>query len=346
MLPAIGHSGGIDVIYKYTEFFVKNGHDVIIYKSIKAPNMHRYTSEIQNKVHQLYCSIKAIKSLKNKHIYDKFVFSSNNKSIRNADVIIATAWPTAYEVAQLDECKGKKYYFIQDFEIWDNPALGLGSYKLPLNKIVISSWINTQLKTSLEIGPFPIVPNGIDIEKYHNKNKKNITAQKGISFLMLNHTLKKKGIENGIKAFEQVRKSYPNAKLRAFGTCSGKNLPKYVEYFQNPSQRTIVDLYCKSDIFIFPSIEEGWGLTPLEAMACYCAVVGTKTGFVLDLGRHEQNMMISEPGDINGMVENILSLIQDNNLYKKICLNGYQTVKGLSWNCSYQKLYSLLSNRG
>lgn len=42
----------------------------------------------------------------------------------NADYIIATAWPTAYDVAKLSDKKGKKYYFIQDFEVWDDKKGG------------------------------------------------------------------------------------------------------------------------------------------------------------------------------------------------------------------------------
>ena len=94
-------------------------------------------------------------------------------------------------------------------------------------------------------------------------------------------------------------------------------MPEYIDYIQNPSQDLIVKMYSTSDIFIFPSLEEGWGLTPLEAMACECAVVATRTGFVLDLGKHEDNMMISNPGDIEDMVNNIEKLINDTKLLKK-----------------------------
>lgn len=103
-----------------------------------------------------------------------------------------------------------------------------------------------------------------------------------------------------------------------------------------------VILYSQSDIFIFPSIEEGWGLTPLEVMACGCVVVGTRTGFVLDLGIHRENMMISEPGDVNGMVVNIESVLSNPVLIKKIKEKSIETVKHLDWGKSTDKLVSIL----
>lgn len=41
------------------------------------------------------------------------------KSIPDADVVFATAWETAYTVSRLHEKKGRKYYFVQNYEIWD-----------------------------------------------------------------------------------------------------------------------------------------------------------------------------------------------------------------------------------
>ena len=96
-----------------------------------------------------------------------------------------------------------------------------------------------------------------------------------------------------------------------------------------------------ADIFIFPSLEEGWGLTPLEAMACGCAVVATKTGFVIDLGENGKNMMISEPGDIQGMVDNIFYMLQKDNL-EKISIEGYKLASSLSWTRACQKFIDCL----
>lgn len=341
IVPSLGISGGIDVVYKYVNLLSERGHDVCVYKELKATNMHRYRFEIKNDIHQIYCTAKTIlQKNKWKHENDKYVLEISNDSIRDADVIIATAWPTAYKVAELSNNKGKKYYFIQDYEIWDNPEWVKNSYKLPLEKVVISSWINSCLKKELNIGPFPIVYNGLDIKIYHHIN---VCKEEGkINFLMLNHKLEKKGVNNGIKVFEEIKKRYRNCKLCMFGMCDSDNLPNYVEYYQNPTKQKLVELYSESDIFIFPSLEEGWGLTPLEAMACGCIVVGTNVGFVPDLGLHRVNMMISEPGDIEGMINNVEELIENQELFKKIHGEMGKIIHKLDWNASVVTLENIL----
>lgn len=338
ILPGLGTSGGIKVIYKYKQLLEKDGWDVEIYSSIFANNLHRYTSPFKNIAHQIYCTGKSFAETRKKKDI-KWVLRISNKSIRNADITMATMWATAYDVALLNPSKGKKFYFIQDFEIWDNKEWGLDSYKLPLKKIVISSWINNQLRDNLNIGPFPVVMNGINQSIYFDRHIRN-TSKK--IFLMLNHPLQKKGVKYGIRVFERIKEKYPDAHLIMFGMCDKSNLPEYVEYYQDPSKEQLVELYNISNYFIFPSLEEGWGLTPIEAMACGCIVFGTNTGFVQDLGAHRENMMISKPGDINEMVDNIEDVLSDYALAEKIKKGAVRTMYNLKWEKSAKKLCNLL----
>ena len=339
ILPSIGNSGGIDVVQKYADIMSIMGHDVVIYKEILSPNLHRYKSALKNKMHQGWCSLKSLTGIGKKKKHDHFIFKVNGKTIRRADVTIATSWPTAFEVDKLPTRCGKKYYFIQDIEIWDNKELGLRSYRLPLNRVVISTWINKRLREELSIGPFPMIYNGIDTSLFNDVNR---TEHTGITFLMLNHTLEKKGVRQGLEAYNRIHRLYPNTKLRMFGMCSNENLPSEVEYHQDPSKDLLVSLYKDTDIFIYPSLEEGWGLTPIEAMACGCVVVGTETGFVLDLGKHKYNMMVSKPGDIEEMTHNIDILIRSSSLLLEIQKNAKEAVYNLEWKVSCSKFIKYL----
>ena len=343
ILPGLGDSGGIRVVEKYAELLSKKGIDVIIYSPLWGFNLHRYATRRKNIVHQIYCTVKNVITYmkKEKRTYH-WVWKINGKSIREADVTVATMWATAYDVEKLPDVCGKKYYFIQGFEIWDNKERGLESYKLRLSKIVISTWINQQLDKYLRIGPFPVVYNGLDLTKYYNNNKKYKMNEEPLEILMLNHTLQKKGVQYGLKAYEIVKRSGCEISLKMFGSCSRDNLPEYVEYVKNPTQEQLIELYSRADIFLFPSIEEGWGLTPLEAMACQCAVIGTMTGFVLDLGKESENMLISCPKDIERMVGNIKKLISDRDLLYKVSQEGYEMVKKLDWEKSSSEFEMIL----
>ena len=331
ILPSIGDSGGIKVVEKYAELLASHGHDVIIYKSIKAFNMHRYDSNIKNIVHQIYCSGKAIGAALHPGKYDKFILKINDNTIRNADCIIATSWPTAYMVSKLSEPKGKKFYFIQDFEIWDNRILGEESYKLNLNKIVIANWIKERIKNlGVDISDIPVIYNGIDFELYNISRSYN-TKEK-MHFLMLDHPLEKKGVSYGVRVFNKIKQKFPEVQLKMFGMKRSAFVPDYAEYYENPTRDVLVNLYNESDVFLFPSLEEGWGLTVIEAMASGCAIVGTNTGCLLEIGRDKYNCMKSNPKDVDSMFENVIEIMENDKLFYKLVQHGKETAKDLDWN--------------
>lgn len=343
LLPALGNSGGIDVVYRYAQLLDKKGHDVVIYKEIIAANMHRYSSRFINTAHQVYCTCKAlVAAFHRKSMYDRYIVKATDSTVRDADVIVATAWTTAYAVDRLSPDKGEKYYFVQDYEVWDNDAMGKNSYLLALHKIVISSWINDCMKKELGIGPFPIVYNGIDRTVYHAPDR---AREQGRQFLMLNHPLPTKGVREGLAVYERIAAKYPGCKLNMFGMGEGTNLPDYVNYYRNPDKQTLVTLYQKADIFLFPSLKEGWGLTPIEAMACGCVVVASDAGCVRDIGEHGHNMLISAPGDVEAMTENVERLLDDAGLLRQLRDGGRRTVSRLDWSRSADKLEEILETK-
>ena len=109
---------------------------------------------------------------------------------------------------------------------------------------------------------------------------------------------------------------------------------------------SLVNLYNESDIFLFPSLEEGWGLTVVEAMASGCAVVGTNTGCLLEIGRNKYNCMKSNPKDVDSMVENVIEIMKNDKLFFKLIQQGKETAKNLDWNKSlaqFEKAISFLN---
>jgi glycosyltransferase involved in cell wall biosynthesis len=346
VLPGLGDSGGIKVVKKYAQLLNEKGIDTKIYCSYISPNSHRYKSELVNLIHKDYCTVKTILTHKTeKNII--WVKDIEDKYVRPADITIATSWPTSYQVNKLTSCCNKAY-FIQDFEIWDNEKLGKESYKLPLEHIVIAKWIDDILVNELGCKPAYLVHNGMDTDFFHpNKELKDLRDRdRNIQCLMLYHELPKKGIDDGIEAYKLAKNTFPNLRLIMFGMFSKPKFDCVDEYYQNPSQEKLRELYQSSDIFIYPSREEGWGLTPIEAMACGCPVVGTNTGCMTEIGQDGENVLLSKPCDAKALGSNIIRLSNDEALRNELSVMGRRTAETLSWERSSNKLMNILKAIG
>ena len=341
ILPAPGLSGGVKVVIKYAELFTEVGNKVILYFPICPYDLNPSNKSIGHKLYMLKKLLSNFRRylirkdyLKKENICLQPVWKISDKNIADADVSIATAWPTASDVMRLSENKGKRLYFVQDFEVWDDRIWGEKSYQLPLKKIVIANWIKESIeKLGIDSSEITVINNGIDVASYE-ANDKVINYKKPIKCLMLSHIHPKKGVREGLQVFEAVKKKYPDVSLTMFGMLDNPDIPDFVNFIKNPTMEELRKLYFDADIFIYPSLVEGWGLTVIEAMCAKCAVVGTNTGCLIDIGNNGNNALISKPGDINSMVNNIIRLIENRNLLARVAANGYKTVKDMNWNTS------------
>lgn len=66
---------------------------------------------------------------------------------------------------------------------------------------------------------------------------------------------------------------YPQAHTRA----RALGMEHYVRFIGNPSDAQAAALYSACDLFVYPSLYEGFGMTPLEAMACGAPVACSNT---------------------------------------------------------------------
>lgn len=336
-LPSILLSGGVRVVLKYAYLLSDKGYDVKIYVPVvsymlKEPSIKARILQIRNTLGKVYhlCLKKDFKSLEAGECIIP-VFKLKNKYIRDAEFAIATAWPTAYDVNRLKQIKGRKIYFVQDYEVWDSEAAAKKTYDMPLFKIVISNWINKKLKEQRSKTGV-IVHNGLDCTKFYPddtvpKQRSDIATT---NCLMLYHKLEKKGVHDGVNAFEFARKKVKNLSLELFGMEAPVGMEDYA-FHKSPNVEELRRLYNWADIFIFPSKNEGWGLTPIEAMACGCAVVGTNTGCMIDLGVNEKNALIVQPEDVEGLSKAIVKLAENPKLRSEIARNGLETARMLDW---------------
>lgn len=261
----------------------------------------------------------------------------NDYFIRDSDVIISNHWPTAFSVAKLSANKGRKYNFIRDTKFL---PMELESFKLPLNRIVVSKWLKEYLNNEVGVDVVGVVPNGTNMLDFEVKDRL-YNNPPVVCMMYYNHPIK--GMEDGFKALKQLKKYFPELKVLMFGLNKPKNLPFEIEFHLRPFKEKLKSIFAQSDIYLFTSLQEGSGNTPREAMAAGCAVVSTNVGCVPECISHGETGLVVEPGDFQGMVAAISGLLKDHKRIEKMGRKAQNHIRQFSWESSTTQLLKFLS---
>jgi glycosyltransferase involved in cell wall biosynthesis len=96
------------------------------------------------------------------------------------------------------------------------------------------------------------------------------------------------------------------------------------------TQEQLIKEYQKSDIFLATGYPEGFGLPPLEAMLCGCAVVGFTGGAAGEYMIDEDTALVADDGDCETAADKLLHILTDENLKESIRKNGTAKAKEYS----------------
>lgn len=95
------------------------------------------------------------------------------------------------------------------------------------------------------------------------------------------------------------------------------------------SDSDLLYLYNGAALFAYPSFYEGFGLPPLEAMACGCPVVVSNTASMPEACGDAACYI--DPYNVNSITEGINKVITDKGFKKALIQNGLERVKLFSW---------------
>lgn len=342
-LPA----GGPKVVFEYANRFVADGYQVHIVMPAsllwwecslkeKVKAVIRFPYAFISKRHLPYKWFELDRKVKL-----HYVLSLHQCFVPKTEVYIATAIETS---EYLNSYKGisadNKFYFVQHFEDWTLSSERVKkSYTYSLGKIVIAKW----LKDIINEGgnEAELVENGFDFSEF--KLTIPIERKDRMSVTMLYHPLEKKGCVDGLRALEIVKRKYPFMKLCLFGyPPRPENLPKWIEYHQKPDKQIHVEIYNKSAIFLGTSHFEGWGLTIGEAMMCGSAIVCTDNGGYAEMIKDMQTGLMSPIKNPEGLADNIIKLVENDELRCKIARNGCDFIKTFTWEKAYSKFKAII----
>lgn len=344
-MPATAPVGGYKVVYEYANHLVAQGHDITIaHKFLPNPeagwikNKLRFAKWLLNKSQWRPDSW----FLLDPRVKMRLITDIEPQQLPNAEVIFATSWETAEQVAKLPERCGRKYYLIQHFESWSGQrARVLDTWRLPLEKIVISRWL---AGIAAEIGETThYVQNGLSMAEFFIETP--LVERDPNLVGTLYHKYDWKGFADVMAGMEQLRLERPELKLLAFGASPNPgNLPEWVEYHQSPSGVALRKLYNRMSLFLSASWEEGWGLTPCEALLCGCPIVVADNGGHREFALSGQTALLFPVKDISAMVAAVSRLLDEPLLRQQLAAQGEAYVRQLTWERATSNLLKVLEH--
>lgn len=342
--PTICPIGGYKIMYEYANRFSKLGHDVTIvynceklyYKDVlKAIRRAKMFIKFNRKVHWFPIS----KEVKRVYALDGI----KNKYYPEADYLIVCDIGSVMPIYNLDKSKGKMIYFIQDIENWRHSDEYVNdTYALPVPKIAISNWIKKRVDMYSET-PATVIPNGLDMTKLGVDNP--IEDRNPYTVSMLYHALEHKGSKYGIESLIKLKKSVPKLKVEMFGVPNRPDdLPEWINYTQKATTEQLRKIYNSTALFLCPTINEGFGLTGAESMACGCALVSTNYGGIREYAVDNKNSMLCPIKDSDALCKAMFALINDNEKRIQLAKSGVKDVAKLNWDRAVNDFITTIKN--
>ena len=318
VLPGVGISGGVAVVFKHASMLLAFGHDVMV--------LSMYPNEVEW-YHGLTVPVYYIDSI------DDYV-------LEGIDLLFATGWQTVDLVEKI--ASKRKLYFVQSDErrfVDDTETKSKISdgYRKDFEYLTEAHWIARLLKDEFGRNA-TYVPNGLDQSMFVDETALEPRGPRKRILLEGPICIPFKGMADAYAAVENLDCE--------IWVVSSAGLPpedwKVDRFFTQVPFGEMAKIYSSCDIFLKMSRIEGFFGPPLEAMSCGCAVVvGKVTGWEEYIA-HDINALVVEQGDVAGARAAVASLIDDEDLRIRLIKEGRDTAREWSWNVSFERMKELV----
>ena len=228
------------------------------------------------------------------------------------------------------------------------------------DKIVAVSEFTKRELISLGLAPkekIEVIYNGVS-NKFRPYSKDEV--EKTLSFYNLKYkefiltigTLEpRKNLSALFKAYEKLLQRENNIPKLIVAGGKGWNLELFeddmktaindqqVEFLGYLADNELQHIYASAKFFVFPSLYEGFGLPPLEAMASGTPVISSNASSLPEV--IEEAGILVDPTDIEEICKNIKILNEDSSLRGSLIKKGLEQSEKFSWEKGAEKLNSL-----
>jgi len=185
-----------------------------------------------------------------------------------------------------------------------------------------------------------VIHNGINLRKFH-EGFNGVSLRKSFKIsddapviITVASLTEKKGHKFLLKAITSIKKRYRNIKVLIVGDGPLEHELKKIARDYNlrnsvifAGQRNdIPELLKISDIFVLPSLQEGFPLAVIEAMSTGLPVVATSVGGVPEVIEHGETGLLIPLGNPEALSDAIMILLKDEKIGKEIGRQGQKVI--------------------
>jgi len=304
-----GLSGGARVIADYARHLLSQGHDVRVFaQPAPKPTLRQRVKAFLRHDEMPRAPLRSpfFDPLGERFQRLKKPGAARAEDLPDADIVIANFWTTAAPVAALPPSKGAKLYFMQDYGAQGQPIEEVRrTWSLGLKTITI----NRALKAAVEKvsgEKARLVPCGVDPHFVRGAPREASAGPPTVGFVFSNNAMK--GSRYCIEAIEKARRAVPVLRAVSFGPAAPREpLPDFIEFSAAVSDEGAKAIYGSADAWLFGSVNEGFGLPIIEAMAAGTPVIAARSAAAPDILAHGGGYLVNV-ADTDEMAERIIEL--------------------------------------
>ena len=111
-------------------------------------------------------------------------------------------------------------------------------------------------------------------------------------------------------------------------------LTNHVEHYGYPTNAHLAKLYRQSIALVYPSLYEGFGIPPLEAMACGTAVIASNVASIPEVVGEAG--LLFDPFDTQALVKALTQVIDDSEYRGLLRSKGFERARNFNWKTTAQ----------
>ncbi len=324
-------AGGVRAILTYADRLAARGHDVTLVVPAKSPPRAAWRNLTRAGPDWMPGFRPRL----------RWVARWRAGALPDGDAVVATAWESAAAAAGAPARCGAKFYFVQHYESLYHGAPDAvdATYRLPLRKIVISTWLRDIMRERFG-SDAEVLVTPVDPALFHPVPLTVTTPRPRV--LMLQHEKAWKGVAEGLEAVARVKSRVAGLFLVGFGVKPPREALPYDEFHLNPPQEKLAEVYSSCEIYLCPSWDEGLGMPPMEAMACGAALVTYDNGGCRDYARDGETALVARRRDVADLAAKLERLATDEALRARLARAGRQYVTtAFEWDRAVARMEAL-----